>query len=49
MCVVTDLEDNKYVRVSVSNSQNGYGALTSKIGVFGIGQSNNYVEDFTVT
>ena len=49
MCVMTDLDDNKHVRVTVANPQNGYGALNTHIGWFGVGQSNNYIEDFTVT
>lgn len=49
MCKQTDLDDVPVVKTSVSKPQTGYGTLTNSIASFGIGKSNNYVEDLTAT
>jgi integrin alpha FG-GAP repeat containing protein 1 len=48
-CRITNLEEVKSTRLAVQNAQNGFAALSSRIAYFGIGRSNNYIEDFTAT
>lgn len=47
-CVLTDLSDRKYVAVAGSAGQSAYHSLQSPYAHFGIGRSNNFIEQFTV-
>lgn len=47
-CIATDLDDSRSVLVHTQLNSNGYAALSAPQSFFGIGRSNNYVEDVTV-
>ena len=47
-CVLTDLNDHKFVAVSGSPGQSGFHALSSPFSHFGIGRSNNFIEELTI-
>jgi len=48
-CVLTDLNDVKFVVVSGSSGQTAYHSLITPYSHVGIGRSNNFIEQFTVS
>jgi len=48
-CVLTDLNDVKFVAVSGSSGQTAYHSLNTPYSHVGIGRSNNFIEQFTVS
>ena len=47
-CVLTDVNDQKFIAVSGSPGQTAYHSLQSPYSHFGIGRSNNFIETLTV-
>lgn len=47
-CVLTDLDDEKFIATSGQTGQTAFHSLASPYTHFGIGRSNNFVEKFTV-
>lgn len=47
--IFTTLNDNKHPFVTHQITRTSHGALESPVGIYVIGRSNNYIEDFTLT
>jgi integrin alpha FG-GAP repeat containing protein 1 len=48
-CILTDVNESKFVAVAGHPGQNAFGALMAPFAHIGIGRSNNFVEQFTVS
>lgn len=48
-CVLTDLSEGKFIAVAGSPGQTGFHSLMSPYSHVGIGRSNNFIEQFTVS
>ena len=47
-CVLTDLDDNKFIVVGGQNARTAYHSLSLSYSMIGIGRINNFVESLTV-